>query len=239
MSDFAASSSLRYELKLSCDAAHLAQARIWIRLHPEGFRVAYPPRTVNNLYLDTPNLNSFNANLEGVADREKVRLRWYGVQEAASSTSHLQTRISNPTLELKYKRNLLGGKQQQVLACELDWQQPYAHILATIQQTADSKWQQWLTSASQPTLINCYRREYYVTVDGAIRATLDYQQVVYDQRHVLRPNLHRPSLIPDLLVIELKTTPEHIERLQWAIGRFPIPRSRNSKYVNGVLGGVG
>ena len=238
MSDFTAS-SLRYELKLSCDAVHLAQARTWIRLHPEGFRVAYPPRTVNNLYLDTPNLNSFNANLEGVADREKVRLRWYGTQEATSSTSHLQPLTSNPTLELKYKRNLLGGKKQQVLACELDWQRPYAHILATIQQTADPEWQQWLTAASQPTLINYYRREYYVTVDGAIRATLDYQQVVYDQRHVLRPNLHHPSRIPDLLVIELKTTPAHIERLQWAIGRFPIPRSRNSKYVNGVLGGVG
>jgi hypothetical protein len=53
---------LRYELKLVCEAPYLAQARSWLRLHPEGFRVAFPPRMVNSLYLDTPHLNSFNAN---------------------------------------------------------------------------------------------------------------------------------------------------------------------------------
>ena len=223
---------LRYELKLTCDAPYLAQARTWIRLHPEGFRTAFPPRMVNSLYLDTPALNSFNANLEGVADRQKLRLRWYGEANA-------QSLIAHPTLELKYKRNLLGGKKQQLLDCELDWQRPFTHLLTTIQNAADPEWQQWLTAASQPTLINRYRREYYVTVDGAIRATLDYNQVAYDQRLSARPNVNKPLVMPDFVVIELKTTPEHIERLQWAIGRFPIPRSRNSKYVNGVLGGMG
>jgi hypothetical protein len=43
----------------------------------------------------------------------------------------------------------------------------------------------------------------------------------------------------DFIVIELKADPEHIERLQWAAGHFPIPRSRNSKYVKGVLAGIG
>ena len=226
-----ATPDLRYELKLTCDAAYLAQVRTWVRLHPEGFRTAYAPRTVNNLYLDTPELNSFNANMAGIADRQKLRLRWYGEAGRLS--------ISNPTLELKYKRNLLGGKKQQVLDCELDWKRPFSYLITTIQQAADPEWQQWLTAAVQPTLINRYRREYYVTVDGAIRATLDYNQVAYDQRLSVRPNLRHPLATPDLVVIELKTTPEHIERLQWAIGRFPIPRSRNSKYVNGVLAGIG
>jgi hypothetical protein len=195
---------------------------------------------VNSLYLDTPHLNSFNANLAGVADRQKLRLRWYGeIGDWRLETNNLRSPISNPTLELKYKRNLLGGKRQQVLACVLDWQRPYPHLLATIQQAAAPEWQQWLTAATQPTLLNCYRREYYVTADGAIRATLDYAQVAYDQRLASRPNLSSPVIMPDFVVIELKSTPEHIDRLQEAIGRFPLPRSRNSKYVNGVLGGVG
>lgn len=239
--------ALRYELKLTCDAPYLAQARSWLRLHPEGFRVAFPPRMVNNLYLDTPTLNSFKANLAGVAQRQKLRLRWYGEmgtreegrEEGGEASPISDLVVTNPVLELKYKQNLLGGKKQQVLDCALDWQRPYAQLLTTLQETADPDWQQWLTAASQPTLINCYRREYYVTVDGAIRATLDYNQTAYDQRLTPRPNVHRPLTLPDFVVIELKAPPEEIERLQWAVGRFPIPRSRNSKYVNGLLASLG
>ncbi len=225
-------SELRFELKFACEASYLAQARSWLRLHPEGFREAYPPRWVHSLYLDTPNLNSFNANLEGVADREKLRLRWYGEGE-------LESVATNPVLELKYKRNLLGGKKQQRLDCVLDWKRPYVDLLPQIKQQAATEWQQWLTAASQPVLLNRYRREYYVTVDGGIRATLDYAQSAYDQRLQLYPNLTRQLNLSDLIVIELKTASEHSHRLQWASGRFPIPRSRNSKYVNGVMAGLG
>ena len=232
MNSSPALNALRYELKLICEAHYLAQARTWIRLHPEGFRVAYAPRTVNNLYLDTPELNSFNANMAGVPDRQKLRLRWYGEKGEGSI-------VSQPVLELKYKLNLLGGKRQQVLACDLDWTRPYADLLATIREATGPEWPQWLTVATQPTLINRYQREYYVTVDDAIRATLDYAQVIYDQRLQPSPNLNRPMPLADFVVIELKAIPEHIERLQWAVGRFPIPRSRNSKYVKGVLAGIG
>jgi hypothetical protein len=118
----------------------------------------------------------------------------------------------------------------------LDWQRPYPELLAIIQQSAGAEWQQWLTAASQPTLINHYRREYYVTIDGAIRATLDYAQVAYDQRWQGQPNFSRAIPIDNFVVLELKSGPDQSDRLQWAVGRFPIPRTRHSKYVNGMLG---
>jgi hypothetical protein len=239
MSKAPALDALRYELKLTCAAHYLAQARAWIRLHPEVFRVAYAPRTVHNLYLDTPELNSFNANRAGMPDRQKLRLRWYGEQGVGGDKRNKRSLVAEPVLELKYKMNLLGGKQQQALACELDWQRPYSELLATVKKAAGPQWQQWLTTATQPTLINYYQREYYITVDGAIRATLDYAQVIFDQRLQPYPNLSRPIPLTDFVVIELKATPEHIERLQEAVGRFPIPRSRNSKYVKGILAGIG
>ena len=93
---------LRYELKLVCEPHRLAQARSWIRLHPARFVVAYPPRRVNSLYLDTPDLSSLGENLAGVSDRQKLRLRWYGDS----------VRAIEPLLELKQKRNLLGRKKQ-------------------------------------------------------------------------------------------------------------------------------
>ena len=72
------SRELRYELKLVCGGHHLAQARSWIRLHRAGLVTAYPPRRVNSLYLDTPGLGGLRDNLDGLAQRTKVRWRWYG-----------------------------------------------------------------------------------------------------------------------------------------------------------------
>lgn len=219
---------LRYEMKLVCEPRWLAQARTWIRLHPEGFWVAYPPRQVNNVYLDTPDLNSFNANVTGVSTRQKLRLRWYGPLDD-------DLIVTQPILELKYKTNMVGGKRRQLLDCTLDLKRPWADILRTIHTQADPEWHHWLRMATQPTLVNHYQREYYVTPDGIIRATLDYGQAAYDQRLGTRPNLKNQLLLPDVVVIEVKSTPEESERLQALMAYFPLPRSRNSKYVKGVM----
>ena len=81
----------RYEVKLVCPLEKLAAARTWIRLHPEALLEAYPPRLVHSLYLDTQALNSFDANMGGISNRQKLRLRWYGSQP---------TQVVKPVLEL-------------------------------------------------------------------------------------------------------------------------------------------
>lgn len=216
----------RYELKLTCAAHLLAHARMWVRLHPAGLRPTYPTRQVNNLYLDTPHLNSFSANQTGMSTRQKLRLRWYG----AAGNDLTQ----NPTLELKLKSGLLGDKKQTQLNCTIDWQRPWGDILSTIQRSAGERWRRWLRAANQPTLINWYKREYYETFDGEVRVTLDYAQAACDQRMGGRPNFSRHVPLEDLVVIEVKGAPEVGERLQAVVAAFPIGRTRNSKYVNGV-----
>jgi hypothetical protein len=223
------SSSLRYEFKLAGRGYSPAQARSWIMLHPEGFRVAYPSRVVNNLYLDTVDLSSFNDNLASVSARSKLRLRWYGLPRG--------TAIAEPILELKLKDNLLGYKKRQELACTLDLAQPYAELLKVIQLNAGDEWQPRLQKSTQATLINRYRREYFISPDKAIRATLDYAQEAFNQRLGSRPNLSRRLPLDSLVVIEVKAAPEYYERLQSIMGYFPIQRTRNSKYISGVLGG--
>lgn len=217
--------ALRHELKIVTGSHRLAQARGWIHLHPEGFRTTYPPRRVNNLYLDTPHLNSFNANQDGISTRQKLRLRWYGATTAV---------ITRPVLELKCKSDLVGSKKQETLDCELDLQRPYRHLLHTIRTAAGSGWEQWLTAAGQPVLINQYRREYFASPDGLLRATLDYDQRAYDQRLATRPNWQRPLPLTSDIVIEIKAAPAHSHRLQSAMACFPVARSRNSKYIRGV-----
>jgi hypothetical protein len=193
-------------------------------LHPAGFVVAYPPRRVNSLYLDTPHLSSFDANLAGASDRQKLRLRWYGDG----------VRVIEPLLELKQKHNLLGSKKQILLPCELDLTSPWRDILGRVNAKAGPEWRVLLQTADQPTLFNHYQREYHATPDGALRVTLDYAGAAYDQRLSLRPNLRVPLFVGGRVVIEIKAAPEHIERLQEAAAQFPAPRTRNSKYVGSL-----
>jgi hypothetical protein len=218
-------SDLRYELKLVCEGCWLAQARTWLQLHPAGFVTAFPTRQVNNIYLDTPALDSLNANLTGVSQRQKLRLRWYGPS----------TRRARPWLELKAKENLLGSKLRVQMATPIDLTQPWTGILPAVRDTVPPEWHAWRQAALQPTLFNHYQREYYWTYDRGIRATIDLAPYACDQRISPRPNLHAPLPIADLVVIELKAPPEGMERLQEIVGRLPVPRSRNSKYVNGLV----
>lgn len=212
----------RYELKLACGAEALAQARSWLQLHSEGFRTAYPSRIVNNIYLDTMDLRSLNANLYGLSDKQKLRIRWYGKNP------------DEPILELKYKRNWLGGKRRVELPVSIDLSHSWSKILDQVKANVPANWQLLLQDTNQPKLINRYRREYYVTFDGEIRATLDYGQEVYDQSFSLRPNLRHLLAVEPLVVIELKGDSSQSERLEQVCSHFPIRLSRNSKYVNNL-----
>ncbi len=222
---------LRYELKLVCAPQQLPRARSWIRLHPASLRVAFPPRRVNSLYLDTYHLSSLNDNLMGLAQRQKLRLRWYGDELT----------VVQPVLELKQKHNLVGCKAQVQLACKLDLSWTWAEILETLRaeirscgQQSDQKLASALQTVNQPTLLNHYQREYYVTPDGAIRVTLDFDQAACDQRLAPRPNLRLRLPIADATVIEIKTSREHAARLPEIAACFPLHRSRNSKYALGM-----
>ncbi len=223
---------LRYEVKLVCDPHRLPQARSWIRLHPAGFVVAYPPRRVNSLYLDTLHLSSLNDSLAGLAVRQKLRLRWYGDELTGV----------RPYLELKQKHNLLGRKVRYLLPCKLDLTLPWTEILGVIRTETrffPKNLIPVLQTVDQPTVLNHYRREYYVTRDGAVRVTLDFAQVAYDQRLSPRPNLRVRLPIADAVVIEVKAAQEQAERLQEIVARFPVRRSRNSKYANSLTVALG
>jgi hypothetical protein len=218
----------RYELKYTIDATQLAQARSWLRLHPAGFVSAFPRRRVHNIYLDTPELTSLNGNLNGISERKKVRLRWYGEQ---------RTRI-RPILELKIKHSMYGDKKRLALETELDLTQSWSDILKQLRGSVSAEWCSQLATFTQPTLYNRYDRDYFVTHDGAIRATLDFNLFACSQRHTMRPLLDRPNNLPSLAVIEIKGAPDQSDRLEEVAANLPLQRSRSSKYVTGVLSGI-
>src|SRR3990172_1179511 len=92
----------RYERKSLGEERAAGQVPLMVRRPPSMFYEPYPPRVVNNLYLDTEEMDNYYANLSGAAERCKVRVRWYGELFGA---------IASPILEFKIKSGLVGSKQ--------------------------------------------------------------------------------------------------------------------------------
>jgi hypothetical protein len=214
----------RYEIKLVCAATWLPQIHALVRLHPEGFRVAYPPRRVNSIYLDTFDADSVDENLSGVGERDKLRWRWYGT-----------VGMTRSQLELKRKRGMAGWKELCLIGAPFDLKnRTWPEAFAFLREHASERFQVWLSRVSCATVINHYEREYYASWDGQVRLTVDTRQAAYDQRFSNRPNLRFAAPIPDdVVVIELKTDVRLARRLSEALNAFPFHPYRNSKYVNG------
>jgi hypothetical protein len=219
----------RYEVKIPCDSHCLPQVQAWVRLHPAHWRVAYPPRQVNNIYFDTADCQGLNDNLGGTGTRGKLRLRWYG--------PCLDT-VAGANLELKYKEGTVGWKGVRPIHVTLNLtHQSWPEACRSIRQAADARAGLWLTQFAHPVLINHYQRAYYVTADQTVRLTIDTEPCAYGQRFSNWPNLRRPAVIADHVVIELKAPADRLsyQRLAEALDRFPLRPDRHSKYVQGML----
>ena len=59
----------RYERKLLVDQLDAHQVRALVKLHPSMFYEPYPPRYVNNLYLDTVGMKHYFDNVDGAEER--------------------------------------------------------------------------------------------------------------------------------------------------------------------------
>ena len=65
------------------------------------FKPHYPARKVNSIYFDTKNLKNINENLDGINERKKYRVRWYGNANT----------IAKPIFEIKYKNAFETSKK--------------------------------------------------------------------------------------------------------------------------------
>ena len=215
----------RYEVKFVVSELLREQVGHWLRIQRGGFRTAYPPRQVNNIYFDTFGYDAYWENLVGASARTKVRYRWYGESLEPASGA----------LELKCKRNLYGWKR----IYEID-SSPYAHgahwrhVRESIERQLPEEARKWMEAHPQTVLVNSYRRAYFVSSDGRVRATLDWNQVVWDQRFNSYPNFTRPANMPKSVVLEIKCARRDRELASQALQGLPTRVSRHSKYVVGV-----
>ncbi|MCL0053647.1 polyphosphate polymerase domain-containing protein [Dehalococcoidia bacterium] len=215
----------RLEIKFVFPGRMLTDARLRVLLHPMGFARAYPARQVNNVYFDDPDLETLQMNQGGISQRVKVRVRWYGDIE----------RMRQPVLELKIKSGSAGRKLQYPLESEYDLSDiRWSSLTRAVLQAMPSSMVRYAGYTAYPALLNSYQREYYATLDGTIRATIDHGIRSFDQRLNAEANWQRPNLQSDIVVVEFKADMTNEADLRRATSAFGWRISRNSKYVRGL-----
>lgn len=215
----------RYEVKFAASEVYRARVEQWLHSHRAGFRTAFPARWVNNIYFDSFDYGAFSENLAGVSARTKIRYRWYG--------ELLKT--GPGAIELKCKRNLFGWKRVYRLEEDLCLDsRPWREIYTGLRKRIPENLRCFLDAHPQVVLINRYQRKYFVSGDGRIRATVDWKQMVWDQRLNPFPNLDRPANMPRSMVLEIKCDRGDRELASRILQTLPIRVGRHSKYVVGV-----
>lgn len=218
--------SFRYERKFLVEDLLACQVEGLVRRHPGLFRPAYPPRFVNNLYLDTPALDNYLDNLYGAERRRKVRVRWYGDPFGA---------VERPLLEIKVRQGLVGTKHSY----PLEPLRVEAGFSGAVLQDAFAGSQ--LPPAVRldlrgldVVLFNRYYRRYYATRAGGFRLTLDSALEFYRVNAVFANAwLHRQRAAR-AVIVELKYAVEEEMNADRVAGFFPFPVTRSSKYMLGV-----
>jgi len=196
-----------------------------IRLNPGIFSGVYYPRTVNNIYLDSPALRLYFMNLQGAADRTKARIRWYG---------DLLGLLPRPVLELKSKRGLLGQKESFPLKpFQLDHTFAGDFLRRVLRESDLPDGVRYLLSDLEPALVNRYHRKYYQSADRKFRLTLDDKLEFFRVRPGHNAWLCKAPPCP-FQVLELKYDQRHADGADEIAAAFPFRVTRMSKYAFGV-----
>lgn len=220
----------RYEVKFVGNVYERDTLLRWLMMHPYHFHRAYPSRVVNNVYFDSLDLNAFDDNVAGLSQRIKHRLRWYGDSLLPEQAKW----------EAKIKRNRLGWKLSQAIPELPDfrhtrWNTISEHILAQLPEAHRIRFAEYATAA----VINRYTREYYESLNGKVRVTLDTEHQAYGQRFHSRPNIRWRDNVPSPLIVEVKFAEPDYRHGKEVIRDIPLRTSRHSKYVVNMEASLG
>ena len=215
--------NFRYERKLFISELSKHEVQNMVLLHPAIFTEIFHKRYINNIYFDSPGYRFVFDNVDGVVDRVKFRIRWYG---------NLLGYIKKPILEIKIKKEFLGNKIMIPLKpFELNEHTDISSIFNPIDDRHVSLINElrYLT----PTLLNRYARRYFQSSDRKFRITIDTEQWFYAifKTHNYFLNYHCDDVS---VIMELKYEKEFDNDAKNIISNFPLRITKSSKYVRGI-----
>lgn len=214
----------RFERKFAVSDLTYQGIKQEVRNHPAAFSTIFHRRYINNIYLDSNDLDFFYDNVSGKGSRKKARIRWYG---------DLYGNIEKPVLEFKVREGYLGNKLSFKLKPFTLNESFDAQVLNRV--FSQSNLPQWAYEILQhlaPSLLNRYSREYFLTFDGKFRLTID-SELSY---HAIEPvhNAFLKSYRGDDFIVEVKYDFINDKEAPFITNNLPFRLTKSSKYVNGM-----
>lgn len=158
--------TFRHELKYSISyAGYLAlRSRLRAALQPDAHAGPDGRYTIRSIYFDTPDDLAMREKAEGLARREKFRIRYYNDD---FSFLTLEKKVKHDALCMKTGARLTEAECRLLLAGNLEWMrehpQPLVRELRVKMQT----------QRLSPRVLVSYTREPYVYGPGNVRVTFD------------------------------------------------------------------
>ena len=161
--------NFRYERKFTVpDQYSIKQVEKSIKSNSFLFKEVYNLRQVNNIYFDTLGYRDYLDNVLGVSDRKKIRIRWYGEKFG---------KIHHPVLEVKIKKGLVGDKWSYKLnSFNLDNSITGKSLIELFRASNLPEPIFQGVKMVNPTLLNSYKRKYFLSANKQFRITLDFEK---------------------------------------------------------------
>ena len=185
------------------------------------FMSQYPKRNVNSIYFDSLDYSSIKQNLDGVSNKKKVRIRWYDEEK----------KLLNPLLEIKSKKGSETKKMSIKINDLNNLKFPNQNNLEIIKSVINNKIKNKKTI--YPLLSTHYDREYFISNNGMIRATVDY-----NLKSIFLKNNSQLNLVKNfsfVTILELKYLTKMDKYVRENLKEITLRLSKNSKFVNSAF----
>lgn len=209
----------RYERKFVIPIMDKKETETLIKANSFLFEEIFYERQINNIYFDDIDMTSYFDNVLGNSDRTKIRIRWYGDFD----------KVQKPILEFKIRKGVVGTKFRFPLInfslpCSLE------NMKKIFEKSNLPEWVINTLKARRFTLVNYYKRKYFLSNCKRFRVTID-SGLTY--RGILNQNFSLLNEIKeDHHILELKYD---IDKLAAGVStQFPFRLTKSSKYVSGV-----
>ena len=212
---------LRYERKFLLDNFTINNLGDLRNFLPINFNVHYQRRQINSIYFDTSNYRLFEESLNGMSNKIKIRIRYYGLLE----------KLMYPKLEIKKKSGLMGEKYLFNLDSKILIENDFS--LANVKINNINFNDMNFIKILEPKVIISYTRDYFISSCNRYRLTLDRNiNFKYFGQNDIKTNfLNELYYCFNKTILELKYSRSD-ENIAHKITRgLPARLTSNSKYL--------
>ena len=207
----------RYERKWVFNSIDHNQLFILLNRSNFLFTNQFSDRQVNSIYFDDENHTSIKQNIDGISEKKKYRLRWYGDFKI----------ITNPTFEIKSKKGFEVSKKNFDLPEMSNLNLLDYNDVEKIELLINNNFN--FKNKLFPILTTHYLRSYFISSNKLVRSTVDRNLkslLLYKNR-----NLNIIKEYQDI-ILEFKYDLNLDEYVRNNLGNISSRFSKNSKFVN-------